>query len=302
MAEGLEQLPGQVGDDEPQKGDGPHHGGGHGDAEGHAQQQAADAAVVVHAEVDGLLLAQCQHIQQGQFLAQSEDDACQKNQGKDDNLGIDIAEACHQGIQQTVVLIGVHDPGQRGLDAAKEGGQYCTHQQHIQHIMLCLFENPAVDYCGGDTHEHNIHCKGQIGVGGHHAGRSKKEHHRRVDEGIEGIHPQQAGSHDGVVDDGLEHDGGSANGKGRDQHDDELGSSDLHGVGQQLGIREIHFNQHIARRTEQNQKGQNQEFAPVGAYGNRVHWSAPPFRLGMVEQQLVPAPPRRMALRPCLSR
>ena len=66
------------------------------DAESHAQQQAADAAVVVHAEVDGLLLAQCQHIQQGQFLAQSEDDACQKNQGKDDNLGIDIAEACHR--------------------------------------------------------------------------------------------------------------------------------------------------------------------------------------------------------------
>ena len=53
-----------------------------------------------------------------------------------------------------------------------------------------------------------------------------------------------------------------------------------------LGMREIHFNQHIARRAEQNQKGQNQEFAPVGAYGNRVHWSAPPFRLGMVEQQL----------------
>ena len=51
-------------------------------------------------------LAQCQHIQQGQFPAQSEDDACQKNQGKDDNLGTDITEACHQGIQQTVVLIG----------------------------------------------------------------------------------------------------------------------------------------------------------------------------------------------------
>ena len=26
MAEGFEQLPGQVGDDEPQKRDGPHHG------------------------------------------------------------------------------------------------------------------------------------------------------------------------------------------------------------------------------------------------------------------------------------
>ena len=33
VAEGLSSCRGQVGDDEPQKGDGPHHGGGHGDAE-----------------------------------------------------------------------------------------------------------------------------------------------------------------------------------------------------------------------------------------------------------------------------
>ena len=57
VPEGFQQLTGQVCDDEPQKGDGSYHGGGHGDAESHAQQQAADAAVVVHPQIDGLLLA-----------------------------------------------------------------------------------------------------------------------------------------------------------------------------------------------------------------------------------------------------
>ena len=128
MPEGLEQLTGQVGNDEPQKGDGTYHGSGHGNAEGHPQQQAADAAVVVHPQVDGLLLAQGQHVQQSQFFSQREDDSCQEDQGKDDDLGIDVAEAGHQSIEQAVVLIRVHHPGQRRLDTAKEGGQHCAHQ------------------------------------------------------------------------------------------------------------------------------------------------------------------------------
>ena len=61
---------------------------------------------------------------------------------------------------------------------------------------------------------------------------------------------------------------------------------------------EIHPHQHVARGAEKNNGGQDQEFAPVGADGSRIHRSAPPFRLGMAEQQLVPALPRRMALRP----
>ena len=43
MAVGLEQLAGQIGDDESQKRGGAHHGGGHGGGEGPAQQQAAGA-------------------------------------------------------------------------------------------------------------------------------------------------------------------------------------------------------------------------------------------------------------------
>ena len=81
-----------------------------------------------------------------------------------------------------------------------------------------------------------------------------------------------------------------------------LGGADLHGIGKQLGIGEIHPHQHVARGAEKNNGGQDQEFAPVGADGSRIHRSAPPFRLGMAEQQLVPALPRRMALRPYLSR
>ena len=61
----------------------------HGDAEGHAQQQAADAAVIVYPQVDGLFLAQGQHVQQGQHLAQGKDYACQQNQGKEDDFRID---------------------------------------------------------------------------------------------------------------------------------------------------------------------------------------------------------------------
>ena len=39
------------------------------DAQRHTQQQAADAPVIVHAQIDGLLLAQGEHVQQGQLLA-----------------------------------------------------------------------------------------------------------------------------------------------------------------------------------------------------------------------------------------
>ena len=57
------------------------------------------------------------------------------------------------------------------LDAAEEGGQHRAHQQHIEHIVLGLFKNRAVDHRGGDAHKHYVHCEGQVGVGGHHAGR-----------------------------------------------------------------------------------------------------------------------------------
>ena len=205
MPVGLEQLSGQVRDDEAQKRDGSHHGGGHSNAEGYAQQQAADAAVIIHTQIDGLLLSKGQYVQQGQLFSQGKDYGCQKDQGKNNDLRVYIAEAGHQGVHQTVILIGIHDPGQRRLDAAEEGGQHCTHQQHIQYIVLCLFKDPAVNNCGRNAHEHHIHCKGQIRIGGCRTGRSQEKYHCRMDEGIEGIHPQQTGCHNGVVDDGLEH-------------------------------------------------------------------------------------------------
>ena len=57
----------------------------------------------------------------------------------------------------------------------KKGGQHRAHQQHIEHIVLGLLKDPAVNNGGGDPHEHQIHCKGQIGVGGHHTGGAQEK-------------------------------------------------------------------------------------------------------------------------------
>lgn len=93
-------------------------------AQGDDQQQAADAPVVVHSQIDGLVLAQGEHIQQGQIPPQDEDQPGQQHQGEDDDLGVDVFKVRHQGGEQAVVLIGVHHPGQRGLDAGEKGGEH----------------------------------------------------------------------------------------------------------------------------------------------------------------------------------
>ena len=58
----------------------------------------------------------------------------------------------------------------------------------------------------------------RIGVDCQKAARTCHKEHRRVDQRIELVHTQQAGRDDGVVDDGLKHDGGTSNGKCRDEH------------------------------------------------------------------------------------
>ena len=52
-----------------------------------------------------------------------------------------------------------------------------------------------------------------------------------MDQRVKLIHTQQAGRDDGVVDDGLKHDGGTSDGKGCNEHGDQLGRADAHGVG-----------------------------------------------------------------------
>ena len=63
MAVGFQQLSGQICNDEAEKGDRPHQCGGHGNAQRNAQQQAVDASVIVHTQVDRLIFSQREHIQ-----------------------------------------------------------------------------------------------------------------------------------------------------------------------------------------------------------------------------------------------
>ena len=265
MAIGAQQLAGEISDDQAQKGYGPDHGRGHRDAEGNAQQQTADAAVVVHAQIDSLLLAQCEHVQQGQLAAQRKGHPRQQEGGKKQNFGIDVAEAGHQAAQQRVVFIGIHHPGEGGLDAAEKGGEHGAHQQHIQHIVLCFAKDPAIQQGGGDAHEDHIHAKSQICIGGHDTGRPQKEYNRGMNQGIQGIHAQQAGGHDGVVDNGLEHDGRSADGHRSERHGRQLRGTDLHGIGKQSGVARVGIHHQIARGAQKRQHYQQHQSAPVGA-------------------------------------
>lgn len=90
VAIGLEQLPGKIGDDQPQEGNWPHHCRGHGNAHRYPQQQLPHAAIIVHPQIDSLGFAEGEHIQKGQFLSKGKYHARQHQNAECDDLAIDV--------------------------------------------------------------------------------------------------------------------------------------------------------------------------------------------------------------------
>ena len=97
--------------------------------------------------------------------------------------------------------------------------------------MVRFLEQIAIDHGGNSTHDGKVYRKGCVGIDRQKAARTRHKEHRCVNQRIKLIHAQQAGRDDGVVDDRLEHDGCTSNGKGRDEHGDQLGHADAHGIG-----------------------------------------------------------------------
>ena len=97
--------------------------------------------------------------------------------------------------------------------------------------MVRFLEQIAVNYGGNSAHNGKVYRKGCVGIDRQKAARTRHKEHRCVDQRIKLIHAQQAGRDDGVVDDGLKHDGSTSNGKCRNEHGDQLGRADAHGVG-----------------------------------------------------------------------
>lgn len=211
-----------------------------------------------------------------------------------------FGETAHQGGEKTVVLVGVHHPGEGGLDAAEKRGEHRADEQHIQHVVVCFLKEVAVDHRGGKPHNYQVHGKGGVGVDGQDAPRARHEHHRRMDEGVQGVHPQQAGGNNGVVYHRLEHQRRPANGKSRNEHDDELGDTEAHGVVEVLGV-DVH--QQIGGAGGKGQESHHPQLQQVGAVGGASHRPLPPSSWETAEAQApLWAAPRRMAFLPCLSR
>ena len=97
--------------------------------------------------------------------------------------------------------------------------------------MVRFLEQIAIDHGGNSPHDGEVYRKGCVGIDRQKAARTRHKEHRCVDQRVKLIHTQQAGRDDGVVDDGLKHDGCTSNGKCRDEHGDQLGRADAHGVG-----------------------------------------------------------------------
>ena len=231
MPVGTQELPGKVGNDKPQKCQRPDHSGGCCNVQCDPQQQPADAAVIIYAQIDGLIFAQCQNIQQRKLFPEGKGDQHQNRNGQYQNRRIDIGKAGDQIRQQRVVLVGVHHTGQGRLDAGKERGQHRADEQDVQNIVVRFPEQIAVDHGGNSAHNGEVYRKGSVGIDCQKAARTRHKEHRRVDQRIKLVHTQQAGRNDGVVDDGLKHDGGTSDGKGCNEHGDQLGRADAHGVG-----------------------------------------------------------------------
>ena len=218
MPVGTQELPGKVGNDKPQKCQRSDHSGGCCNVQRDPQQQPADAAVVIYAQIDRLIFAQCQNVQQRKLLPEGKSDQRQNRNGQYQNRRIDIGKAGDQICQQRVVLVGVHHTGQGRLDAGKERGQHRADKQNVQNIVVRFSEQIAVDHGGNSAHDGKVYRKGGVGIDRQKAARTRHKEHRCVDQRIKLIHAQQAGRDDGVVDDGLEHDRSASDGKGRDEH------------------------------------------------------------------------------------
>ena len=74
MPVGAQELPGKVGNDKPQKCQRPDHSGGCCNVQCDPQQQPADAAVIIYAQIDGLIFAQCQNVQQRKLFPEGKGD------------------------------------------------------------------------------------------------------------------------------------------------------------------------------------------------------------------------------------
>ena len=70
MPECLQELSGQVGNDQSQKGDRSHHRRRHRDADRHSKQKSADRPVIVHAQVHRLLSSKGDDVQKRQIFSQ----------------------------------------------------------------------------------------------------------------------------------------------------------------------------------------------------------------------------------------
>ena len=68
-----------------------------------------------------------------------------------------------QGGEQAVVLIGVHHPGQRGLDAGEKGGEHGADEQDIEYIVVRFLKNKedspllVLDGCTIDFSRAEVH-------------------------------------------------------------------------------------------------------------------------------------------------
>lgn len=77
-------------------------------------------------------------------------------------------------------------------------------------------------------HQHHIQHKSRVAVSGRQAPGTKKKYHRRMYQSVKRVHSQKAGGNNGIVDDGLKHDGCSPNTEGGYQHNNKLGFPKAH--------------------------------------------------------------------------
>ena len=155
---------------------------------------------------------------------------------------------------------------------------------------MSRLEEITIDECCGAAHQQKIQGKSRIGVGGKEAAGPQEKVHRRVHQCIQRIHPQQAGGHNRIVDDGLKHNRCAADSNGRNQHGKQFRRAQLHGKAQQALVAEIQLHRHVGDDGQRNQRTQDEKSGGVSAFDACIHTVTSLFF------------PNRIALRPCLSR
>ncbi|KAF5291734.1 hypothetical protein FQR65_LT20412 [Abscondita terminalis] len=260
VPEAARQRIGGVGHEDAHEGRGPEQAGRYRHQHGDQREVQPHGARVVHAQGDGVVAAQREHVQRRQGPHPGQAHGCDDH-GRDDQLPrAGLAEGCLAEALQHGELAGADLELHELREGGDHHGQHQAQQQQKIHVAPGIAQQPAVQGPGIAQHQHGGQREVAIGAEQHQALRAQHQQQQGLQQQVDRLVAHDGGRQDPVAGEGLEHDG-------RPGHAD---SAEDHGrqPGQALGDDVVQ----VQPRAEKHEgQGQGQNRHPGGMPANAGH-------------------------------